>query len=149
MTAITTFIKPPRLKRGDTVAVLSPSWGGPSFFPAAYEVGVKNLQDTLGVRVKEYSTTRADADYLDKHPEERAEDLNRAFADTEVKAIFSTIGGEDSIRILPFLDLDLIRSNPKIIMGFSDTSTILTYLNHHAGLVTFQRAVGVGRLRFA
>jgi muramoyltetrapeptide carboxypeptidase LdcA involved in peptidoglycan recycling len=124
------------LNRGDTVAILSPSWGGPNSYPAAYEVGVTNLRETLGVEVKEYSTTRAGAEYLYMHPQERAEDINRAFADIEVKAIFSSIGGDDSVRILPYLDLKTLKRNHKIIMGFSDTTTILSYLNQ-AGLVTF------------
>ncbi len=136
MTTRISPVKPGRLNSGDTVAILSPSWGGPGAFPAAYDLGVRNLEETLGVRVKEYSTTRADPSYIYAHPQERAEDLNRAFADAEVRAIFSSIGGDDSVRILPFLDLELITRNPKIVMGFSDTTTILTYLNQ-AGLVTF------------
>ena len=48
----------------------------------------------------------------------------QAFADSSIKAIFSTVGGDESIRILPHLDLDIIRNNPKIFLGFSDMTTI-------------------------
>lgn len=130
------MIRPPRLNEGDLVAVLSPSWGGPSVFPEAFDVGLRNLKDLLGVKVREYSTTRMAADELARSPRARAEDLNAAFADPDIKAIFTSIGGDDSIRILPYLDLEPIRKSPKIVMGFSDTATILTLLNRE-GLVTF------------
>ena len=131
-----TFVKPSRLSKGDTVAVLSPSWGGPNSFPHVYELGVKMLETAFGLKVTEYPTTSADADFLYANPKLRAEDVNRAFSDHDVKAIFSSIGGEDSIRILPFLDPEIIKSNPKILMGYSDTTTLLNYVNQ-LGLVTF------------
>jgi muramoyltetrapeptide carboxypeptidase LdcA involved in peptidoglycan recycling len=62
--------------------------------------------------------------------------MNAAFADTSVRAIFASIGGEDSARILAHLDPDLIRANPKIVMGFSDTTAPLVYC-HQLGMVTF------------
>lgn len=129
------YKKPLRLKAGDTVAVVSPSWGGPSIFPHIYENGLKVLK-SFGLKIKEYPTARADNDFLSKHPEVRAKDINDAFEDTEVKAIFASIGGDDSVRILPFLNKENIRANPKILMGYSDTTTLLTYLNQ-LGLVTF------------
>lgn len=129
------FIKPPRLRVGDSVAVVSPSWGGPSVFPHIYESGLEVLRD-LGLWIKEYPTARAGNDFLAKNPQARAEDINDAFADQEVKAIFASIGGSDSVRILPFLDKELIRKNPKILMGYSDTTTLLTCINQ-LGMVTF------------
>ena len=129
------FIKPARLKVGDTVAVVSPSWGGPSVFPHIYERGLEALRD-LGLRIKEYPTARADNDFLAENPQARAKDINDAFADVEVKAIFASIGGSDSVRILPFLDKEMIRKTPKILMGYSDTTTLLTCINQ-LGMVTF------------
>lgn len=129
------FIKPSRLKAGDIVAIVSPSWGGPSIFPHVYENGLRVLGD-LGLRIKEYPTARADDRFLYVNPQARAKDINDAFADPDVKAIFASIGGDDSIRILPFLDLEIIKNNPKILMGYSDTTTLLTYINQ-LGLVTF------------
>ncbi|MBP6974566.1 MAG: LD-carboxypeptidase [Candidatus Pacebacteria bacterium] len=129
------YKKPLRLKLRDTVGIVSPSWGGPSIFPHIYENGLKVLKE-LGLQIKEYPTARADNDFLSKNPEARAKDINDAFADSEVKAIFASIGGEDSVRILPFLNKEVIQNNPKILIGYSDTTTLLTYLNQ-LGLVTF------------
>jgi len=129
-------VKPNKLNRGDTVAVVSLSWGGPSVYPDVYQKGIEYIQAVLGLKVKEYPTALADADYLYHHPEVRATDLNNAFADNEVKAIFSTIGGDDSLRLLPYLDPQIALENPKILMGYSDTTISNTYYNH-CGLVTF------------
>jgi muramoyltetrapeptide carboxypeptidase LdcA involved in peptidoglycan recycling len=131
-----TFIKPHKLQFGDTIAVISPSWGGPSVFPHIYEHGLKVLCEEFGLAVKEYPTVRAEADFLYHHPEARAVDVNQAFADVEVKAIITSIGGDDSLRILPYLDTKVVSKNPKILMGFSDTTTLLIYGNL-LGLVTF------------
>jgi len=130
------LLRPPRLSRGDTVAVLSPSWGGPSIYPNVFELGLRNLENLFGLKIKEYPTARmADAEIY-ANPKARAEDINRAFADPEVKGIIASIGGDDSVRILPYLDLDTIFANPKILMGYSDTTTLTSYLNQN-GLVTF------------
>ena len=128
--------KPVRLRTGDRVAVLSPSWGGPSIYPAVFDLGLANLRALLGVEVVEYPTTRLDAQQLHHNPQRRADDVNAAFADPSIKAIFSSIGGDDSVRLLPYLDSDTLAANPKILMGFSDTTTLLTYANQ-LGLVTF------------
>jgi muramoyltetrapeptide carboxypeptidase LdcA involved in peptidoglycan recycling len=129
------IIKSERLKKGDFIAVVSPSWGGPSIFPHIYELGIEILKN-LELKIKEYPSARKNADFLYNNPKFRAKDINDAFADPEVKAIFTTIGGDDSIRILSFLDLNIIKKNPKIILGFSDTAVLNTYLNQ-LGLVTF------------
>lgn len=129
------FIKPKQLKKGDTVAILSPSWGGPATFPLIYESGVRTLEN-IGFKIKEFPSARKEARFLYDNPEFRAKDINNAFADQEVKAIFASIGGEDSIRILPFLDTEIIKNNPKMLLGYSDSVTLTTYLNQ-LGLVTF------------
>lgn len=128
------MIKPKKLYKGDVVAVVSPSWGGPSVFPHVYESGIRTLE-CLGLKIKEFPSARMAADYLDRNPEFRAKDINDAFADKAVKAIFTSIGGDDSIRILSYLDLDIIRQNPKIFTGYSDATTLTTFLNQN-GLVT-------------
>ena len=127
--------KPHRLSKGDTVAIVSPSWGGPEAFPAIYENGLKVLKE-WGLVIKEYPTAKANNEFLSKNPEARAKDINDAFADTEIKAVFASIGGDDSVRILPFLNADIITNNPKILIGYSDTTTLLAFgaLN---GMVTF------------
>ncbi len=129
-------IRPRALAAGDTVAVLSPSWGGPATFPHIYERGLQVLRQVFGLTIKEYPTTRAPAEVLYANPQARAHDLNQAFADPDVKAIFASIGGDDSVRLLPFVDEHTIHENPKILLGYSDTTTLLTYGNQ-LGLVTF------------
>jgi len=130
------MIKPKKLQPGDTVAAISLSWGGPGTFPHRYEAGKGQLQKEFDLKVIETPHALRDDAWLQDNPKARAEDLMNAFADPSIKAIISTIGGDDSIRILPYLDLDVIRSNPKIFMGFSDT-TITHLACFKVGLVSF------------
>jgi len=129
------MIKPKRLEKGSTIAVISPSWGGPNVFPHTYEQGIRRLKE-FGFKIKEYPTTRMDNEILYNNPQIRAKDINDAFADTQVDGIICTIGGEDSVRILKYLDTQIIKNNPKFIMGYSDNTTFLAYFNM-LGLVTF------------
>jgi muramoyltetrapeptide carboxypeptidase LdcA involved in peptidoglycan recycling len=130
------MIKPKRLSHGDRVATVSLSWGGPSVFPHRYQIGVQQLQEEFGLHVVEMPNTLKNADWLARNPKARVEDLMQAFADPTIKAVFSTIGGDDSIRLLQFVDLKVIRDNPKIFMGYSDT-TISHLMCYKAGLVSF------------
>ena len=130
------MIKPEMLRCGSRVAAISLSWGGPGIFRYRYEVGKRQFEEEFGVTVIETEHALRDPDWLSKNPKARADDLMAAFADDTIDGIISTIGGEDSIRILPYLDLDVIRANPKIFMGYSDT-TISHAACFKAGLVSF------------
>jgi len=130
-----TYKKPSKLKRGDMVAIVSPSWGGPSVFPHIYENGLKVLRE-WDLKIREFPTARMDAAFLRANPQVRAKDINDAFADSEIKAILASIGGNDSVRILPFLDQKIISQNPKILMGYSDITTLHVFANMR-GLTTF------------
>jgi muramoyltetrapeptide carboxypeptidase LdcA involved in peptidoglycan recycling len=130
------MIKPQKLQPGDKVATVSLSWGGPGAFPARYEAGKRQLEAEFGVTVVEAPHALSDPQWVYRNPQARADDLMWAFADSSIKAIFSTIGGDESIRILPYLDLEVIRANPKILMGYSDT-TITHFACYRAGLGTF------------
>ena len=130
------MIKPKRLKPGDTIAVLSPSAGAAQRFPPVFDKGLSVLRNVFGFRIKEYPTARMSSAELHDNPRARAEDINAAFADKEVDGIICSIGGDDSIRILKYLDLELIRKNHKFIMGYSDSTTFLDYLTLN-GLVTY------------
>ncbi len=131
-----TFLKPPALQAGDLVATVSLSWGGAGMLRARYEFGKRQLETRFGLRVVEMPHTLADADYLYKNPKARADDLMQAFADPSIKGIFSCIGGSDSVRLLPFVDLEIIHQNPKVFMGYSDT-TVSHFFCQAAGLVSF------------
>lgn len=130
------MIKPQKLQRGDTVATVTLSWGGPGAVPHRYQAGKRQLQDQFGLTVVEMAHTLRDPAWLRRNPQARADDLMAAFSDPAIKAIISTIGGDDSIRLLPYLDLDLIRDNPKIFLGYSDT-TVSHLACYKAGLVSF------------
>lgn len=130
------FQRPRRLVRGDRIAIVSPSWGGPNVFPDIYETGLSAIRSELGLEPIEFPTARMSPDELARNPEKRAEDINAAFADDSIAGIVASIGGDDSVRILPFLDVDRVLQNPKLLMGYSDTTTVLAFLNA-VGLVTF------------
>lgn len=130
------LIKPKRLSPGDRIATVSPSWGGPGTFPHRYEAGKRQLEQTFSVTVVEMAHTIAPADWVALNPQARADDLMAAFADPGIAGIFATIGGEDCVRLLPYLDLDVIRANPKVFLGFSDT-TALHLACYAAGVTSF------------
>lgn len=138
MEEVKRLIKPMRLQRGDKVATVSLSWGGAGDEEISwrYEQGKKRLVEQFGLEVIEMPHTLAGSDFIEKYPEKRAEDLMNAFKDSSIKGIISCIGGDDSIRMLPYIDFEVIRENPKIFMGYSDT-TITHLICYKAGLSSF------------
>lgn len=132
------LIKPKKLRRGDTVATISPSWGGAGEpeLRWRYELGVQRLEDVFGLHVIAMPNSLKGSDYLYENPQARADDLMAAFKDDTIKAIIANIGGEDSIRLLPYIDFDVIRKNPKILMGYSDV-TVCHLFCHKAGLSSY------------
>lgn len=130
--------KPKRLRRGDKVATISPSWGGAgeSELRWRYEQGAKRLEEVFGLHVVSMPNSLKGEEYLYEHPEARAADLMEAFRDNSIKGIIANTGGDDSIRLLPYIDFDVIRNHPKIFMGYSDI-TISHLFCHKAGLSSF------------
>lgn len=128
--------RPGCLKAGDRIAIVSPSWGGPAALPAYYALGRQTLEERLGLEVVEMPHALADADWLARHPEGRAADLHAAFKDPSIRAIIASIGGDDSIRLMPHLDLRIIADNAKIFVGFSDATSI-HFACMKAGLTSF------------
>jgi muramoyltetrapeptide carboxypeptidase LdcA involved in peptidoglycan recycling len=135
------LIKPCHLKSGDKVATISLSWGGAgdSDILWRYNIGKKRLEEQFGLEVVEMPHTLKGTEFIYNHPEKRAEDLMLAFKDKSIKAIFSCIGGDESVRMLPFIDFDIIRDNPKIFIGYSD-STITHMICLKAGISSFYGA---------
>lgn len=133
-----TLTKPERLKAGDKVATVSLSWGGAgdSELLWRYEQGKERLAHVFGLEVVEMRHTLKGTDYVYKHPDKRADDLMEAFLDPSIKGIISCIGGSDSIRMLPYIDFNVIRNNPKIYTGYSD-STVTHLMCLKAGLSSF------------
>lgn len=105
------------------IAVLSPSFAAPGAFPDIHEQAMCRLRD-LGFEPVEYPTTRQ----LGASPQDRARDVNAAFADPEVAAIVATIGGDDQVTVIPFLDAETICANPKPFLGYSDNTSLHNYL---------------------
>lgn len=135
-TIIASVVKPSRLRPGDTVAAVTLSWGGPGAYPHRYEAGKRQFEQTFGCRVVETRYALRDAAWIAANPKARADDLMEAFADESIRAVISTIGGDDSVRILRHLDLGVIRDHPKIFMGYSDT-TVAHFACMAAGLTSF------------
>ena len=118
------LIVPGKLALGDRVAVVSPGFAAPGPYPKVHELAMRRLQEEIGLEPVEYPTTRQ----LGAAPQARAEDLMAAFADPQIKAILATIGGDDQITVLPFLDPEVAVANPKAFAGFSDNTNLLNWL---------------------
>jgi muramoyltetrapeptide carboxypeptidase len=129
-------LKAPRLQPGDTVGIVSPSFGGAGMFPHRTELGVKQLE-TMGFKVKIAPHSLNMNGHVSDSAENRAADIHSMFVDPEVKAIIAAIGGDHACQLLPHLDVDLIRQNPKIFIGYSDITVLNVALQVKTGLVTF------------
>jgi muramoyltetrapeptide carboxypeptidase LdcA involved in peptidoglycan recycling len=132
----TTFQKPPRLVKGDKIAIISPSSCAAALFPHRVKHGVEALEK-LGFVVETYPSLSKNYHGSAGTPQERADDINRAFADKSVKAIMASIGGVSLNEVLPILDYELIKKNPKIFCGYSDNTLLHFALATQANLVTF------------
>ncbi|MFI1720239.1 S66 peptidase family protein [Streptomyces sp. NPDC020489] len=129
---MTTISYPPKPVPGDRVAVVSAGAGLPGLFPRPYELGLGRLREEYGLEPVEYPTTRR----MGASPQDRAADVNAAFADPDVKVVMASIGGDDQITVLPFLDREVIRANPKPFFGMSDNTNLLMYLRN-TGIVGY------------
>lgn len=130
------LVKPPRLHHGDTIGVFSASSPLAGLTPHRVERGIRELE-RLGFRVVVAKNALNVTGYTAGSPEDRATDIHELIGDRTVKALFSFIGGFSTNQILPFLDFDLIRRNPKIFLGYSDTTVLHFALQTGAGLVSF------------
>lgn len=130
--------KPKKLQPGDKIATLSPSAGtaGDSDTRWRYEQGARRLEQEFGLEVVAMPNSLKGTDYLYENPQARAEDLMTAFKDEQIKGIIANVGGKDCIQLLPYIDLDVIKDNPKIFMGYSDI-TIPHLLMMKAGVSSF------------
>lgn len=115
---------PAKASAGDRVAVLSPSRAAPAVGPAIHEQALERLQAVTGLVPVEFPTTRR----LGAAARERADDLNAAFADPQIRGVLATIGGEDEITVIRHLDAGLIADDPKPFLGYSDNTNLLNWL---------------------
>jgi muramoyltetrapeptide carboxypeptidase len=130
---------PKALQPGMTVAIVTPSsaYGG----LADTDWGVEIVK-ALGFKPKVFPHVGEATRYLAGPDEHRAADLNAAFADSSVDAIFCLHGGYGASRILPLLDYESIKKNPKVLLGYSDITALLNAIHRLTGLVTFHGPVG-------
>jgi muramoyltetrapeptide carboxypeptidase LdcA involved in peptidoglycan recycling len=138
MTDLSKLIIPQALKAGDKIATVSLSWGGAGEpdIRHRYELGKQRLQDVFGLEVVEMTNTLKGADYLYNNPQARVDDLHEAFSRPDIKGVFSCIGGIDSVRLIDKIDFDLLRQNPKIFTGYSD-STVTHFALLKAGVRSY------------
>lgn len=129
-----TLIKPPKLKLGATLAIVSPA---SAVKPERVQAGVARLQE-LGYRVVVMPHV------LDRGPlyyagtaADRAADLMAAFADPQINGIVCARGGWGSAELLPLLDATVARTNPKLFAGYSDHTSLHMWMQREAGMVTF------------
>jgi muramoyltetrapeptide carboxypeptidase LdcA involved in peptidoglycan recycling len=130
------MIIPNRLSKGDTIATICLSWGGASALPEAYTLAIMNLESSLGVNIVPTPYALSSSQWLSANPQARAEDLHWALLNPEIKGIISVIGGDDAIRVAKHISIKVIENNPKIFMGFSDT-TIIHQLFFTAGVESY------------
>lgn len=132
--AASAVVKPPRLRAGDEVGLVAPAgaiWESVDIEIAQEVARAFSLEPRLGVHVRDRHG------YLAGKDEDRAADVNRFFADPQVKAVLAIRGGWGCARILPHLDWEAIGRNPKVVAGFSDITGLHCGLHAKTGLVTF------------
>ncbi len=131
------LIKPKKLRKGDTIATISPcnGWAGDADVRWKYELGVKRLNE-IGLNVVSAPNSLKGSACLSENPKARAEDFMWAFENKDVRAVIANIGGNDSIKVIPFIDTAIIENNSKIFMGYSDVIN-LHILCYKCGLSTF------------
>lgn len=132
-----------KLKAGDKVAILSPSFAAPGVFPAAYELGLKRLKEVFHLEPVEFPATRK----VGASTEERARDLIDAFENEDIKAVVATIGGDDQVTYIKNLPSDPFSNNPKPFFGYSDNTHFMNFLwlndipSYYGGSVMTQLAM--------
>lgn len=126
-------MKPAPLQKGDSIGLISPS---SPLLPGDMKSGVNFLEQS-GFKIKQGNHIHDAERFLAGKDEDRAKDIMDFFRDPEIKAIIATRGGQGSQRLLPLLDYKIIRANPKILVGFSDTTALQLGLLKKAKLITY------------
>ncbi len=118
------FTKLNKLKAGDKVAILSPSFAAPGQWPHMYELGLTRLRDIFGLEPVEFPTTKK----LGASKEERSADLIRAFEDHSIRAVITSIGGDDQVTYVKNLPIAPFKAHPKPFFGYSDNTHFANFL---------------------
>lgn len=127
------MIKPPRLKPGSTIGIVSPSYHiDEDVYKRTTQIFIER-----GFNIIEGKSVRLTNNLYSGTPEQRAQDIIDMFINPEIDAIICARGGYGANRVLPLLDFKVIKQNPKIFMGYSDITTYLTSITQKTELVTF------------
>lgn len=131
------ILKPPKLKKGDVIKIIAPS-SFPYHPLMRISMGIDYIRK-IGYRVVLGETVKRalQIGYFAAPAEIRAKDLNKAFSDDKVKAIFCARGGIGALEILNYIDFEVIKDNPKIFVGYSDITAIQIALYQKCGLISF------------
>lgn len=132
------MIKPYKLQKGDTIATISISGGraGDSDMLARYQLGKNRLEEIFGLNVIETPNSLKGNNFLFQNPQARAEDLMWALQSPNIKGIIANMGSDDLYRLLPYIDFEVIHSHPKIMMGYSDITTLCSIFTY-AGVMSY------------
>jgi muramoyltetrapeptide carboxypeptidase len=133
MAATRDILKPPPLRRGDTIGIVAPA---SNVKREDLELGIARLQ-ALGYRVVLGESVYEQDLYFAGSPQARVRDLHGMFQQPDVRAILCARGGYGSNYLLPLIDVDVMRGNPKPLIGYSDITSLLTWISDETGLVTF------------
>ena len=125
-----------KLKIGDTIGLIAPDKALKNKDKEYVEKATKYFE-SLGLKVKFGKYLFSEDEYCAGTPKQRSEDLNNMFSDKDVKAIFTAKGGDMVNGILPYIDFENIKNNPKIFLGMSDITVLLCAINKMTELVTF------------
>jgi muramoyltetrapeptide carboxypeptidase len=135
-------IKPPSLKTGDTLALIAPG----SFISVdELKDSIENIEK-LGYKVFYNERILSKSGYLAGTDESRVEEIHSMFVDKKIQGIICARGGYGCSRILPMLNYDFIKNNPKALIGYSDITALLNGIYTETGLVTFHGPVGISSL---
>lgn len=127
---------PNRLKKGDTLGIISPSAGLAPFAMHRINNAVKYFKD-MGYKVIIGKHALKNDGYVSASINERVEDIHSMFSNSQIRAIICTIGGNNSNQLLPFIDFNLIKNNPKIFIGYSDISILHFAIQSQSSLATY------------
>ena len=133
---MTSFVFPSKLKKGDRVRVITPSRSLAIITDETREIATNKFKE-LGVSIDFGKHVEESDEFCSSSINSRIEDLHQAFADPDIKGIFTVIGGYNSNQLLRYIDWSIIRNNPKILCGFSDITALQNAIFTKTGLVTY------------
>ena len=118
------MVRLPKLKAGDKVAIVSPSFAAPGKWPVVYELGLARMREVFSLEPVEFPATKK----LGASGKERAHDLIAAFENPEIKAVIASLGGDDQVTYIKHLPSEPFTKHPKPFFGFSDNSHFANFL---------------------